>query len=232
MFDIPNLKRMFVESLNINGRITRVDHFLRKLFLVFLLIFVAIIAMLIINFVAKTLGEPAKMGSSVVIDFFFIIVFLIYAYIFGVLWNVITVLRLHDLNLDGRWCALNFVIFIPMLLMLFRISLPKPGEFPLSYTLPVVIFVLFNLAVLFLKGDENTNKYGAVPWDPANRIITEQERLAASPEAAQNAYIASYGTLNRKNKSKIEPGHGIARKVDKKIIKHNSRYQPKSGKKK
>lgn len=229
MFDGNDIKQWFAKSLNTEGRINRTDHLLRKLFLVFLIVFITIIAALLINVVAKITGVPAKPGAGMAINLLFIITVLIYAYIIGILWNVVSVLRLHDLGVGGSLCILNFTIFIPLFLFFFRIKIPRPGEFPFSYVVPIAIFILFNVVLLILRGDDKENKYGPLPWEPQSHAPSEAEMLM-SKAGSNNRYIAAYGAQNRKQKLKPVSSGG-ARKVDKKFIKHSDRYQPKSAKK-
>lgn len=239
MFDSNNIKSLFAKSLNISGRINRTDHFLRKFLLLLAQIPITIIAIIIIRFIARFLGEPAQIGMSLTVDFFFIILFFIYAYFFGLLWNVITVLRLHDLNLDGRWCIINFVIFIPMLAFLFRIAVPKPGEYPLSYTLSFSIFVLFNIILLFAKGSSGENYYGHVPsyekeeeLSPYAAKSKNQQALAGPAKQAQSI-SRTVPNPYAVNRSRSFSGNGtVSAAVDKKHAKHSDRYQPKSARKK
>lgn len=242
------LKTIIAKSLFISGRINRLDHFLRKLFLLLAQIPITIIAIIIIGFVAKLVGEPAQMGMSITIDFFFIILFLIYAYVFGLLWNVVTVLRLHDMNLDGRWCIFNFVIFIPMVLFLFRIIVPKPGQFPLSYSLPISLFVLFNLIILFAKGSPGENFYGPPPGEESAETQTQKttkrtpktpgkaptQQPKSVPRTTPNPYAGHTAPEARPQAgvARPTPGNGIARSVDKNFLKHNDRYKPKTARKK
>lgn len=244
---MQSIKTIIAKSINISGRTNRFDHFLRKLFLLLAQIPITIIAVIIIGFVAKLVDEPAQMGMSITIDFFFIILFLIYAYVFGLLWNVVTVLRLHDMNLDGRWCIFNFVIFIPMLLFLFRIIVPKPGSLPLSYSLPICLFVLFNLIITFVKGSPDENFYGPPPGTesaeaqpkkagrntskPSGKAAAQQPKSV--PRTTPNPY-AGYTApeTNRAGMARPTPGHGAARSVDKNFLKHNDRYKPKTARKK
>lgn len=245
MLDRDGIKNLFAKSLNINGRINRADHFLRKFFLLLAQIGITIIAIIIIGFVAKSLGKPPQMGMSLIVDFFYILLFFTYAYIFGLLWNVVTVLRLHDLNLDGRWCIFNFVIFIPMLLFLFRVIVPQPGEYPVSYSLPIAIFIIFNIVLLFAGGSAEENYYGQPP-------AYDKDRLP-SPYAGRNKKPASAGVSAKtgiiRNASRTTPKHKtvqsaarhaqpsaggggtVMRVVDKNYLKHSERYQPKTGRK-
>lgn len=250
MLDRDNIKSLFAKSLNISGRINRMDHFLRKFFLLLAQIPITIIAIIIIGFIAKFLGEPAQIGMSLTIDFFFIILFFIYAYFFGLLWNVVTVLRLHDLNLDGRWCIINFVIFIPMLMFLFRIVVPRPGEYPLSYTLPLSIFILFNVILLFIKGSPGENHYGLPPTEEVTEVpspyvvkgkkpsrpagpAAQNKQAQSVPRTTPNPYAPQPAAANRANPGMTRPTPGgTVRTVDKNYIKHSDRYQPKSARKK
>lgn len=240
-----DIKNLFAKSLNINGRINRTDHFLRKFFLLLAQIFITVIAIIIIGFVAKILGKPPQIGMSLVVDGFFMILFFIYAYILGFLWNVATVLRLHDLNLDGRWCIFNFAIFIPMLLFLFRIIVPKPGEYPLSYSLPIGLFIIFNLILLFANGSPEENYYGpppayekddspspyvAIKRKPAATSATAKRALGSSALRATPKRNASQPVVKRSQTSAGGSGT-VLRIVDKNYYKHSERYQPKTGRK-
>lgn len=219
-----SLKESIAKSVNIAGRIGRLKHFLRKLLLLVILVPITIGVLVLILVVAAQLGETPALGSSVTVDFFFVVLFLIYAYVLGLLWNVVTVLRLHDLDMDGRWCAVNFIIFIPLILVLFRIYIPQPGHYPLVYTLPAAIFVIFNIYLLFMRGTRGPNKYGPDPfgektpelYDPAKDIPKQQPVVK---------------TNSRARFSKAKPLSNRTPQEEKQIAKHKDRYQPKSAKK-
>ena len=252
MLNKNDIKNMFAKSLSASGRINRMDHFLRKFFLLLATVIITIIAVIVISIIARLLGEQPQVGMSLTIDFFFMVLFFIYVYLFGFLWNVLTVLRLHDMNLDGRWCILNFIIFIPMLMFLFRIVVPQPGEFPLSYTLPISFFTLFNIILLFIKGSPGENHYGPPPSDEEDETPSPylaqraaRQSVPAGPAAkARQAQSVPRTTPNpyaAQPAAAVRPKPGIARPtpsggktgtVDKNYIKHNDRYQPKSARKK
>lgn len=245
MLDRDGIRNLFAKSLNVDGRINRTDHFLRKFFLFFAQIFITIVAIIIIGFIAKALGKPPQIGMSLIIDFFYLLLFFTYAYIFGCLWNVVTVLRLHDLNLDGRWCVFNFVIFIPLLLFLLRIIVPRPGVYPVSYSLPIAIFIIFNIVLLFAGGSAEENYYGRPPAydkdDLPSPYTAKNKKPASAGGGAKTGYIRRAARTTAKHKA-TQPvarhaqasagGSGtVLRVVDKNYLKHSERYQPKTGRK-
>lgn len=147
--NLPSAKSLWKKIFTTKGRLNRWPY---SKYSIGLLLFLVIIVALPLGIM---MNETYKRYENIILlcGFLFIVA-CIFAFVAQ---SMLTIRRLHDLNLSGRWYLL-WVLIIVLENLLVDIS-------PVSSRLCSLISLIVSLFVVFKRGTIGDNKYGADPLE-------------------------------------------------------------------
>lgn len=152
----------------VRGRLNRKPHFLRKVVLFVINLIVSFVLMAILGLWGQRTGlnEITVQNLTGGMRIALVVAAIIFI-ITTVSWITLSIRRLHDLNHSGWWVLLNFVTVVN-------------GFTDANWLrgIALLIWLAFNLYILFVKGTAGTNDFGD---DPLMETIMIDSRNHAVP---------------------------------------------------